>query len=102
MSQGLEAGHLRQWVAGKSDTDKGYLHHLNLPLPAEQIKLESIVQTVLTRASAFLWGTEMVPSAVIPLVGSAIIWGPAAAYLLLTSHVGGRGTQIFIEPNYIN
>ena len=30
----------------------------------------------------------MVPAAVIPLVGSAIIWGPAAAYLLLTGHVG--------------
>jgi predicted PurR-regulated permease PerM len=152
-----------------------------LPLPPEQIKLESIVQTVLTRASAFIyanavglikgftyfffdlilvlfitffmflqgddfineikqlsplepahneeilreteltikatlwgtvvvafvqgalgglgflifglpqpafWGTVMVPAAVIPLVGSAIIWGPAAAYLLLTGHVG--------------
>jgi len=34
------------------------------------------------------WGTVMVPAAVIPLMGSAIIWGPAAAYLLLTGHVG--------------
>lgn len=181
MSQGLQTGHLWQWVAAKLDAVKGYLHHLNLPLPPEQIKLESIVQTVLTRASAFIyanavglikgftyfffdlilvlfvtffmflpgddfineikqlsplepahnedilreteltikatlwgtvivafvqgalgglgflifglpqpafWGTVMVPAAVIPLVGSAIIWGPAAAYLLLTGHVG--------------
>ena len=34
------------------------------------------------------WGTVMVPAAVIPLAGSAIIWGPAAAYLLLTGQVG--------------
>ena len=182
VSQGLQTGHLWQWVAAKLDAVKGYLHHLNLPLPPEQIKLESIVQTVLTRASAFIyanavglirgftvfffdlilmlfiaffmflqgddfinepsrrlspldpptttkssgrpkltikatlwgtvvvafvqgalgglgflifglpqpafWGTVMVPAAVIPLVGSAIIWGPAAAYLLLTGHVG--------------
>jgi predicted PurR-regulated permease PerM len=33
---------------------EGYLHPLNLPLPPEQTKLESIVQTVLTRASAFI------------------------------------------------
>jgi hypothetical protein len=29
-------------VAAKLDAVKGYLHHLNLPLPPEQIKLESI------------------------------------------------------------
>ena len=55
MSQGLQTGHLWQWVAAKLDAVKGYLHHLNLPLPPEQIKLESIVQTVLTRASAFIY-----------------------------------------------
>ena len=37
------------------DAVKGYLHHLNLPLPPGQIKLESIVQTLLTRASAFIY-----------------------------------------------
>jgi predicted PurR-regulated permease PerM len=181
VSQGLQTGQLWQWVAAKVDALKGYLAHLNLPLPPEQIKLETIIQTVLTRASAFIyanavglikvltyfffdqiqvlfitffmflqgddfineiqqlsplepahnkeilreteltikatlwgtvavafvqgalgglgflifglpqpasWGTVMVPAAVIPLVGSAIIWGPAAAYLLLTGHVG--------------
>ena len=162
VSQGLQTGHLWQWVAAKLDAVKGYLHHLNLPLPPEQFKLESIVQTVLTRASAFiyanavglikgftyfffdlilvlfitffmflqgddfineikqlsplepalneeilreteltikatLWGTVMVPAAVIPLVGSAIIWEPAAAYLLLTGHVGAG-----VEPKAVS
>lgn len=32
------------------------------------------------------WGTVMIPAAVIPIVGSAIIWGPAAIYLLFTGH----------------
>jgi len=34
------------------------------------------------------WGTVMIPAAVIPIVGSALIWGPAAIYLLCTGHVG--------------
>ncbi|MGA8573279.1 MAG: AI-2E family transporter [Desulfobaccales bacterium] len=34
------------------------------------------------------WGTVMIPAAVVPLVGSALIWGPAAIYLLFTGHVG--------------
>jgi predicted PurR-regulated permease PerM len=34
------------------------------------------------------WGTVMIPAAVIPVVGSTIIWGPAAVYLLFTGHVG--------------
>jgi predicted PurR-regulated permease PerM len=34
------------------------------------------------------WGTVMIPASVIPLVGSAIIWAPAAVYLLFTGHVG--------------
>jgi predicted PurR-regulated permease PerM len=33
------------------------------------------------------WGTVMIPASVIPLVGSALIWGPAAIYLLFTHHV---------------
>jgi predicted PurR-regulated permease PerM len=181
VSQGLQSGHLWQWVAAKVDAFKMYLTHLNLPLPPEQIKLEAIVQTVLTQASAFIygnavgllkgftyfffdlilvlfitffmflqgdefieeikrlspleaahneeivreteltikatlwgtvvvaavqgalggvgflvfglpqpafWGTVMIPAAVLPVVGSAIIWGPAAVYLFLTGHVG--------------
>ena len=34
------------------------------------------------------WGTVMIPAAVIPVVGSAIIWGPAAIYLLVAGHAG--------------
>jgi len=33
------------------------------------------------------WGTVMIPASVIPLVGSAIIWGPAAVYLLFTGSI---------------
>jgi predicted PurR-regulated permease PerM len=33
------------------------------------------------------WGTVMIPAAVIPVLGSAIVWAPAAVYLLFTSHV---------------
>jgi predicted PurR-regulated permease PerM len=33
------------------------------------------------------WGTVMIPASVIPIVGSAIIWGPAALYLLFTGHI---------------
>jgi predicted PurR-regulated permease PerM len=34
------------------------------------------------------WGTVMIPASVIPVVGSTIIWGPAAVYLLFTNHIG--------------
>jgi predicted PurR-regulated permease PerM len=34
------------------------------------------------------WGTVMIPAAVIPVVGSTIIWGPAAVYLIFTGHIG--------------
>jgi len=34
------------------------------------------------------WGTVMIPAAVIPVVGSTIVWGPAAVYLLFTGHIG--------------
>jgi predicted PurR-regulated permease PerM len=33
------------------------------------------------------WGTVMIPASVIPVIGSTIIWGPAAVYLLFTGHV---------------
>ncbi len=33
------------------------------------------------------WGTVMIPAAVIPIVGSTLIWGPAAIYLLFTGHI---------------
>ncbi len=179
--QGLQSGHLWQLVTAKVNAIQAYLVHLNLPVPAEQIKLEQIVQTVLTKASEFVytnaigllkgftyffldlvlvlfiaffmfiqgddfieeilqlspleaahnqeilretettikatlwgtvivavvqgilggvgflifglsqpafWGTVMIPAAVIPVVGSALIWGPAAVYLIFAGHVG--------------
>lgn len=178
--QGLQDGHLWQWVDAKVKAVHAWLLHLNLPLPPEQIKLDQIVLTVLTKASEFVynnaigllkgftyffldlmlvlfvaffmfiqgdafieeikklspldaahneeivretevtikatlwgtvivafvqgilggigfwifglpqpafWGTVMIPAAVIPVVGSAIIWGPAAVYLLLAGQL---------------
>ncbi len=179
--QGMQSGHLWQGVTAKVNALQAYLVHLNLPLPPEQIKLDQIVQTVLTKASEFVytnaigllkgftyffldlvlvlfiaffmfiqgddfieeiiqlspleaahnqeilreaettikatlwgtvivavvqgilggvgflifglpqpafWGTVMIPAAVIPVVGSALIWGPAAVYLLVVGQVG--------------
>jgi predicted PurR-regulated permease PerM len=181
VTKGMQGGHLWPWIAAKVDAVKGYLVHLNLPLPPGEIKLEQIVQTVVTKASAFVytnaiglikgfttffldlvlvlfiaffmflqgddfinaikqlspldavhneeivretevtikatlwgtvivafvqgilggvgflvfglpqpafWGTVMIPAAVIPVVGSAIIWAPAAVYLIFTGHLG--------------
>ena len=176
ISQGLQSGKLGQWVNTKVDLLKAYLIHLNLPLPAKEIKLEGLVQSVLSNASNFIytnainflsgftnffldlslvlfvafflflqgdafiaeikrlspldpadnemivsemeatikatlwstvvvafiqgslggvgffifgvpqpafWGTIMIPASVIPVVGAAIIWVPAVAYLFL-------------------
>ena len=187
--QGMQDGHLWQWVTTKVNAFHAWLIHLNLPLPPEQIKLEQIIQTVLTKASEFIytnaigllkgftyffldlllvlfiaffmfiqgddfieeikklspldakhneeilhetettikatlwgtvivafvqgilggvgflifglpqpafWGTVMIPASVIPVVGSAIIWGPAAVYLMFTGHMGtGLGLIIW-------
>jgi predicted PurR-regulated permease PerM len=180
VNQGLQSGHLWQWVNVHITSLQSYLAGLNLPLPPEQIKLEQIVQTVLTSASQFIytnavgllkgftsfffdlilvlfiaffmflqgddfieeikklspleeshneeilkemestikatlrgtvvvaflqgivggaglflfgvpqpafWGTVMIPAAVVPVVGSAIIWGPAALYLFFQGFV---------------
>ncbi|MEJ2673396.1 MAG: AI-2E family transporter, partial [Deltaproteobacteria bacterium] len=177
VSRGMQSGHLWQWITVKIDVLKHYLTHLNLPVPPGDIKLEHIVQTVVSKASAFVyenaiglikgfsffffdlvlvlfitfflflqgdefiaavkrlspldpshndeilremettikatlwgtvivafaqgtlggvgflifglpqpafWGTVMIPASVIPVVGSSIIWGPAAIYLLFT------------------
>ncbi len=179
VTQGMQNGHLWHWIATKLDAFKVYLAHLNLPVPPGDIKLQQIVQTAVTKASAFVysnaiglirgftvfffdlvlvlfitffmflqgddfieaikrlspleaahneeilreteatikatlwgtvivacaqgalggvgfllfglpqpafWGTVMIPAAVIPVVGSTIIWGPAAIYLLFTGH----------------
>jgi predicted PurR-regulated permease PerM len=177
VGKGLKDGHLWQWLQTKIHAMENALVHLKLPLPPEQIKLESVVQTVLTRASQFIytnavglvkgftffildfilvifiaffmflqgddfiaelkklspletsyndeilkevettikvtlwgtvvvafvqgalggvgfllfgvpqpafWGVVMIPAAVIPVVGSAIIWAPATLYLFFT------------------
>jgi len=181
VTKGMQSGDLWNWVNGKVDALKLYLTHLNLPLPPGDINLAQIVQTTVTKASAFVytnaiglirgftvfffdlllvlfiaffmflqgddfiqaikalspldpahndeilretettikatlwgtvivavaqgtlggvgfllfglpqpafWGTVMIPAAVIPVVGSTIIWGPAAVYLLFTGHIG--------------
>lgn len=180
VTKGLQYGDLWTWVAAKIDAVKLYLIHLNLPLPPGDIDLAQIVQTAVSKASAFIytnaiglikgftvfffdlvltlfiaffmflqgddfikaikglspldpahndeilreteitikatlwgtvivavaqgtlggvgfwifglpqpafWGTVMIPASVIPVVGSTIIWGPAAVYLLFTGHV---------------
>ena len=179
--EGLQNGQLWQWVDAKAKAIQVWLLHLKLPVPPEQIKLDQIILTVLTKASEFVysnaigllkgftyffldlvlvlfiaffmfiqgddfideikklspldathneeilheteatikatlwgtvivafvqgilggvgflifglpqpafWGTVMIPAAVIPVVGSTIIWGPAAIYLLVSGHVG--------------
>ena len=184
VTKGMQSGDLWNWVNGKVDALKLYLTHLNLPLPPGDINLAQIVQTTVTKASAFIytnaiglirgftvfffdlvltlfiaffmflqgddfikaikglspldpahndeilretevtikatlwgtvivacaqgalggvgflifglpqpafWGTVMIPAAVIPVVGSTIIWGPAAVYLLFTGHIGAGG-----------
>jgi predicted PurR-regulated permease PerM len=181
VTKGMQSGDLWHWVAAKIDAIKLYLTHLNLPLPPGDINLAQIVQTAVTKASAFVytnaiglirgftvfffdllltlfiaffmflqgddfikaikelspldpvhndeilretettikatlwgtvivafaqgtlggvgfllfglpqpafWGTVMIPASVIPVVGSTIIWGPAAVYLLFTGHIG--------------
>ncbi|MDO9530836.1 MAG: AI-2E family transporter [Deltaproteobacteria bacterium] len=181
VTKGIQSGELWKWVATKVDAVKLYLAHLNLPLPPGDINLAQIVQTAVTKASAFIytnaiglikgftvfffdllltlfiaffmflqgddfilaikglspldavhndeilretettikatlwgtvivavaqgtlggvgfllfglpqpafWGTVMIPAAVIPVVGSTIVWGPAAVYLLFSGHIG--------------
>jgi len=181
VTKGMQYGDLWNWVNAKVDSLKLYLTHLNLPMPPGDINLAQIVQTAVTKASAFVytnaiglikgftvfffdlllvlfiaffmflqgddfiqaikqlspldpvhndeilretettikatlwgtvivavaqgtlggvgfllfglpqpafWGTVMIPAAVIPVVGSTIIWGPAAVYLLFTGHIG--------------
>jgi predicted PurR-regulated permease PerM len=180
VSKGMQNGDLWNWIAARIDALKLYLTRLNLPLPPGDIDLAQVVQTAVSKASAFIytnaiglirgftvfffdllltlfiaffmflqgddfiqaikglspldpahndeivretevtikatlwgtvivavaqgtlggvgfwifglnqpafWGTVMIPASVIPVVGSTIIWGPAAVYLLLTGHV---------------
>jgi predicted PurR-regulated permease PerM len=55
LGQGLQSGTLGQWVNAKVDFLQDYLVHLKLPLPPEQIKFESLLQTILTNASKFIY-----------------------------------------------
>jgi predicted PurR-regulated permease PerM len=55
LGQGLQSGTLGQWLNAKMDLLQNYLVHLNLPLPPEQIKLESMLQSILTSASKFIY-----------------------------------------------
>jgi predicted PurR-regulated permease PerM len=180
VTKDMQTGHLWLWISVKIDAFKLYLTRLNLPLPPGEIKLDQIVRTMVTSASAFVynnaiglikgfsifffdlmlvlfitffmflqgdefiqaikrlspldpadndeilretettikatlwgtvivafaqgtlggvgflivglpqpafWGTVMIPASVIPVVGSTIIWGPAAVYLLVTGHI---------------
>jgi len=180
VTKDMQTGHLWAWISAKVDVFKLYLVRLNLPLPPGEIKLDQIVRSAVTSASAFVytnaiglikgfsvflfdlllvlfitffmflqgddfieaikrlsplesthndeilreteatikatlwgtvivafaqgtlggvgflivglpqpafWGTVMIPASVIPVVGSTIIWGPAAVYLLVTGHI---------------
>jgi predicted PurR-regulated permease PerM len=180
VTRGMQDGQLWHWIAAKVDAFKLYLTHLKLPVPPGDINLAQIIQTTVTKASAFVysnaiglirgftvflfdlllvlfitffmflqgdgfieaikqlspldpvhneeilretemtikatlwgtvivafaqgtlggvgflifglpqpafWGTVMIPASVIPVVGSTIIWGPAAVYLLVTGHI---------------
>jgi predicted PurR-regulated permease PerM len=63
LGQGLQSGTLGQWVNAKLELFKNYLAHylahLNLPLPPDQIKVESLVQTILSNASKFIYNNAI-------------------------------------------
>lgn len=50
----LKTDALWKWVNAKVMAVQNYLAHLNLPLPPEQVKLEDVVQTILSKASGFV------------------------------------------------
>jgi predicted PurR-regulated permease PerM len=55
LSQGLKSGTLGLWLDAQVDLLKAYIVQLNLPLPPEEIKLESFVRTILNNASSFIY-----------------------------------------------
>jgi predicted PurR-regulated permease PerM len=55
LGQGLQSGTLGVWLAKQMDTLQAFLTRLNLPLPAEHIKVEGMVQTILANASRFIY-----------------------------------------------
>ena len=55
VTKGMQSGDLWNWVTAKVDAFKLYLTHLNLPVPPGDIDLAQIVQTAVTKASAFIY-----------------------------------------------
>ncbi len=55
IKEGLKSDQLWQWIEVKTNLIKDYLKTLNLPLPPEQVKLENVVRTILSRASEFIY-----------------------------------------------
>jgi predicted PurR-regulated permease PerM len=58
--------------------------------------LAGIAFAVVGIDNAVFWGTVMAVLSIIPSVGSALVWGPAAIILIIQGHVtGGIGLLIF-------
>src|SRR4030042_863672 len=57
--QGIQSGLLWQWVDVKVNALHAWLLHLNLPVPAEQIQLDQVILTVLTKASEFIYANAI-------------------------------------------
>lgn len=55
IKEGFKSDQLWQWVDIKANWIKTYFQTLRLPLPPEQIKLENMVQTILSQASQFIY-----------------------------------------------
>ncbi|MGE0594060.1 MAG: AI-2E family transporter [Vicinamibacterales bacterium] len=55
-----------------------------LLLAVVQGALGGLAFLVLGLPSPFLWGVVMIVASVVPLVGSSIVWGPAAVYLAVS------------------
>uniref|UniRef100_A0A7V6A157 AI-2E family transporter n=1 Tax=Desulfobacca acetoxidans TaxID=60893 RepID=A0A7V6A157_9BACT len=63
LGQGMQSGTLGQWLNAKlvlfKNYSEHYLSYLKLPLPPDQIKVESLVQTILTNASKFVYSNAI-------------------------------------------
>ncbi|WP_020407888.1 AI-2E family transporter [Hahella ganghwensis] len=56
----------------------------NLVVATVQGTLGGIIFAILGLPGAVLWGVVMVILSLLPAVGSALVWGPAAAYLMIS------------------
>lgn len=59
----------------------------NFVVALVQGSLGGLIFWILGIDAPLLWGTTMVFSSLIPSVGAALVWGPVAAYFLLTGDV---------------